>query len=123
MTLDACPGARKIGRIPVKNLWLLMLYASELTGFRGEFNDLVEADGDELADLVGQLLTKAVEHRLKRNLTRGYQRRETVLKRVRGRIDILATETRLLLQRGEVLCCFEDLTIDTPRNRLVRTAL
>jgi 5-methylcytosine-specific restriction enzyme subunit McrC len=43
--------------------------------------------------------------------------------RVRGRIDILTTEARALLSRGEVFCRFEDLTIDTPRNRLVRAAL
>jgi len=46
-----------------------------------------------------------------------------VLTRVRGRIDILTTETRQLLSKGEVFCRFEELTNDTPRNRLVRTAL
>ena len=45
------------------------------------------------------------------------------LTRVRGRIDILTTEARLLLSRGEVFCRFHDLTMDTPRNRLVRAAL
>ena len=38
-------------------------------------------------------------------------------------IDILTTEARLLLSKGEVFCRFEDLTLDTPRNRLVRAAL
>src|SRR5207249_3079062 len=48
---------------------------------------------------------------------------EMALSRVRGRIDILTTETRQLISRGEVFCRFEELTIDTPRNRLVRAAL
>ena len=65
----------------------------------------------------------AVERRIRRNLTRGYRNREMVLTRVRGRIDILTTEARLLLARGEVFCRYHDLTIDTPRNRLVRAAL
>ena len=123
MTGEPPAGARLVGRIPVRNLWLLMLYASELTRFKGEFNALVDADNDDLPDLVAQLLAKAVERRLRRNLTRGYRNREMALTRVRGRIDILTTEARQLLDRGEVFCRFHDLSIDTPRNRLVRAAL
>jgi 5-methylcytosine-specific restriction enzyme subunit McrC len=117
------PADRMIGRIPVRNLWLLMLYASELTQFRGDFKAIVEGDIDDLPDLVGRLLADAVERRIRRNLTRGYLHRESVLKRVRGRIDILTTATGLLLWKGEVACRFEDLTIDTMRNRQVRAAL
>jgi 5-methylcytosine-specific restriction enzyme subunit McrC len=64
-----------------------------------------------------------VERRLRRNLSRGYRHREVALTRVRGRIDILTTEARQLLSRGEVFCRFEELTSDTPRNRHVRAAL
>jgi 5-methylcytosine-specific restriction enzyme subunit McrC len=116
-------GERMVGHIPVRNLWLLMLYASELTRYRERFNALVESDFDDLPDMVARLLVEAVEYRLRRNLTRGYRNRQRVLTRVRGRIDILTTEARLLLSRGEVFCRFQDLTIDTPRNRLVRAAL
>jgi 5-methylcytosine-specific restriction enzyme subunit McrC len=123
MVPDLPPGERRIGRIPVRNLWLLMLYASDLTRVRGAFNAIMEGDIDDLPDLIARLLSNSVEHRLRRNLTRGYHHREMVLTRVRGRIDILTTEARQLLSRGEVFCRFQDLTIDTPRNRLVRAAL
>ena len=46
-----------------------------------------------------------------------------MVRRVRGRINILTTESRQLLSRGEVFCRYEELTVDTPRNRLVRAAL
>ncbi|WP_186190930.1 5-methylcytosine-specific restriction endonuclease system specificity protein McrC [Burkholderia gladioli] len=114
---------RKIGRIPVRNLWLLMLYASDLTRIKGAFNALVDDDLEEIPDLVGKLLAHAVEQRLRRNVSRGYQSRAQNLTRVRGRIDIVKTETQLLLSRGEVYCHFEELTTNTPRNRLVRAAL
>src|ERR1700719_2818408 len=123
MTVEPPPSDRLVGRIPVRNLWLLMLYASELTRFKGDFNALVEAENDDLPDLVARLLAKAVEHRLRRNLSRGYRNRATVLTRVRGRIDLLTTEAHLLLDKGEVFCRFQDLTVDTPRNRFVRAAL
>ena len=100
-----------------------MLYASELTRAREVCNVLTDDAIDDLPDLIAHLLANSVERRFRRNLTRGYCRRQTVTKRVRGRIDILTTEAQLLLSKGEVFCRFEELTIDTPRNRLVRAAL
>lgn len=46
-----------------------------------------------------------------------------MLPRVRGRIDILQTVTGQLLERGRIACSFEEHTMHTPRNRLVRAAL
>ena len=100
-----------------------MLYASDLTRVRGAFDAVVDEDVHDIPDLIARLLTNAVERRLRRNFTRGYCHREKVLTRVRGRINILTTESRQLLSRGEVFCRYEELTVDTPRNRLVRAAL
>ena len=123
MEMEPPAGERLVGRIPVRNLWLLMLYASDLTRHKGTFNTLFETDSNDLPDLVGRLLAEAVESRLRRNLTRGYRNREMALRRVRGRIDILTTAAHALLDKGEIFCRFHDLTIDTPRNRCVRAAL
>ena len=46
-----------------------------------------------------------------------------MLNRVRGRIDLLNTEKHQLLERGKVACQFDELTINTARNRFVRAAL
>jgi 5-methylcytosine-specific restriction enzyme subunit McrC len=42
---------------------------------------------------------------------------------VRGRIDLLTTERHRLLDRGKIACRFDELSIDTARNRFVRAAL
>ena len=112
-----------IGRIPVRNLWLLMLYASELFRTRGIGNVGLEDNPDDLPDLVAEILAHAVEVRQRRRLNLGYRSRDAVLHRVRGRIDVLNTERHRLLDRGLVACRFDELTIDTPRNRFVRAAL
>lgn len=111
-----------LDKIPVRNVWLLFLYASGLARFRDRFEAEVEESPD-FKSLVARLLCYATEKRLRRNLSFGYQRKAEVLRRVRGRIDILVTESHELIGRGEVACRFEELTIDTPRNRLVRAAL
>lgn len=108
--------------IPVRNLWMLLVYASDLARFMDRLDVQVAGDA-ELPDLLARLLINVVERRLRRSLSRGYQARKDLLSRVRGRIDWLATETGMLLRRGRVACRYEDLTHDTPRNRLVRAAL
>lgn len=112
----------QVGRIPLRNIWFLFLYAADLARFLGRFDAEVE-ESAELPDLIARLLCYAVELRLRRNLSRGYQSRSAVLTRVRGRIDILRTERGQLLDRGRIACRYDDHTLDTPRNRLVRTAL
>jgi 5-methylcytosine-specific restriction enzyme subunit McrC len=108
--------------VPVRNVWLLFLYASGLAQFHGRFDAEIETSPD-FATLIARLLCHTVEARLRRNLSFGYWTRSDVLRRVRGRIDLLETATRGLLRRGEVACRFEELTIDTPRNQFVRAAL
>ena len=113
-----------VGRIPVRNLWLLMLYASDLFRQLDASGDRsFEDNPDDLPDLVAEILSHEVERRLRRNLSYGYQFRHEVLGRVRGRIDLLYTEAHQLLHRGVVACRFDELTINTPRNRYVRSAL
>jgi 5-methylcytosine-specific restriction enzyme subunit McrC len=112
-----------IGRIPVRNLWLLMLYASDLFRMQGIGKVALEDSPDELPDLIAGILAHAVEVRQRRRLHPGYRSCDADLSRVRGRIDILATECRQLLDRGLVACWFDELTIDTRRNRFVRAAL
>jgi 5-methylcytosine-specific restriction enzyme subunit McrC len=114
---------RYIGRIPVRNLWLLMLYASDLFRTLGNAATQAEESPDDIPDLVARILARAVERRLRTPLTRSFKQRSAVLSRVRGRIDVLRTETHQLLSRGVIACNFEELTIDTPRNRFVMGAL
>ena len=113
----------RIGEIPIRNLWLLILYASDLYRELDAAKVAVEDNPDDIPDLVAEMLCRRVEHRIQRNLSYSYQSRDAVLNRVRGRIDLLSTERNRLLDRGKVACHFDELTIDTPRNRYVRAAL
>ena len=83
----------------------------------------VEDNPDDIPDLVAEMLCHQIEHRIQRGLSYGYRPRKAVLGHVRGRIDLLNTERHRLLDRGKVACRFDELTIDTARNRYVRTAL
>lgn len=108
--------------IPLRNIWLLFLYAADLARFK-EATSVQAETARDLPELLARLLAHVVEQRLRRNLSRGYQPRHAVLSRVRGRIDVLATASGQLLEQGRVACRFEEHAMDTPRNRLVRSAL
>ena len=113
-----------IGRIPVRNIWLLMLYASDLFRHIDRHKRVsVEENPDDIPDLVAEILAREVSLRLKRNMSLGYKPRKAVLRRVRGRIDLLSTERHRLLERGMIACRFNEMTVNTPRNRFVRAAL
>ncbi len=113
----------RIGRVPVRNLWLLMFYASDLFKVQGTGLGGIDEAPDDLPHLVAEILAHSVEDRIRRHLTNGYQPRHAVLNRVRGRIDVLKTVRQQQLERGKVACRFEEPTVNTSRNRLVHTAL
>jgi 5-methylcytosine-specific restriction enzyme subunit McrC len=109
--------------IPVRNIWWLMLYASDLGKAAAPSLLATEDLPEEIPDLVAEILARSVEQRQRRQLSTAFRHREAVLSRVRGRIDHLSTARRQLLAQGRIACRFEELTVDSPRNRYVRTAL
>ena len=108
--------------VPVRSLWALLVYAYDLAEFIDRFDGEAE-DAADLPELLARLLVVVTERRLRRDLSRAYLPRAEVLTRVRGRIDVLANERGQLLSRGRVACRHRPLTVDTPRNRLVRASL
>ena len=122
-TQSKTTSSRLLGKIPVRNLWLLMLYASDLYRHLGSNKVDVEDNPEDIADLVAKILCHQVEERMMRNLSYGYKSKVAVISRIRGRIDTLTTERQRLLEKGKVCCRYDDLTVDTPRNRYVRSAL
>lgn len=118
----AADSSRLIGRIPVRNIWLLMFYASDLRHC-DVARVAVEQSPDDLPDLVAEILATATQRRLRRQLRLDYCQRSSVLTRVRGRIDIFRTERQQLHLQGRVHCRYDELSVDTPGNRYVRSAL
>ncbi len=121
---DVADEVRTIGKIPVRNVWLLILYASEYyKEIEADEKVRHEENPDDIPNLVAEILTRRVEHRIKRNLTYGYRPKSLIVSRVRGRINHISTERKLLLHRGKIACSFDEMTVNTERNRFVRAAL
>lgn len=111
--------------ISIRNIWVLLLYASELFSEVEHLRKKLgrEETPDDLLEIVAEILARFVREHLLRGLTRASMVREDDLRRVRGSIDMLRTKRRLLLAKGFVACRFHEPTLNTPRNRLIRAAL
>lgn len=110
-------------KIPVRNLWLLMLYGSDLAFLNQKAFAAAEKNPERLPDLITELLCEALETRLRNGLTLGFRSVSEPLSRVRGRIDFLTTYSRRLLDHGQVHCTFERISPDTEANRFVLSAI
>jgi 5-methylcytosine-specific restriction enzyme subunit McrC len=110
-------------QIPIRNVWLLQLFASSLYRRLGAGLVAAEENPEDLPDLVGRILLEEVTSRLHTGLSVGFQQSTRDLHRVRGRINLLTTERHQLLLRGQVSCTFDEVVTDTPANRLVKAAL
>jgi 5-methylcytosine-specific restriction enzyme subunit McrC len=112
--------------IPVRSLWLLLIYSSDmLHELRSEERDSLLA-GDHDADLIGavaEVLVTEVEMRIRKQLTFHYRRTSADLTRVRGRINHLRTQTNCLLDQGRIACTYEALSVNSPRNRFIAATL
>ncbi len=69
-----------IGKIPIQNVWFLMLYASELLPFLHPEDLAIEDNPDDIPELVARVLIELVKKRLKRNLTHGHQQKNDNLR-------------------------------------------
>lgn len=108
--------------VPVENVYRLLLYAWNLVG-EGEEALLSAGNLVELHDLFAHVLAGEVGKLAARGVERGYVAREEELAGVRGRIDLGETVKRTLHLQARTACRFEELTHDTPANRILRATL
>jgi 5-methylcytosine-specific restriction enzyme subunit McrC len=109
--------------IPIRNIWYLMAYAANETAKLNSAHTSSDAFFEDLPDLVARLLVEETRLRIWGNLTVGYRSRQIELPRLRGTISHIQTARRNSFTRGQIVCRYEEITLDTTENKLVRTAL
>lgn len=109
--------------IPVRNLWLLQLFASEFQPHGNYVDSGSEYIPDNIPEFVATILADEVSARLNTGLTTGFSRASRQVDRVRGKIDVFTTMRFQLLDRGKVHCQFDQIDNDILSNRLVLAAL
>jgi 5-methylcytosine-specific restriction enzyme subunit McrC len=109
-------------RIPIQNLYYLLCYAWNHLE-QGRIVDVSRIPSTELVDLFALVLSEGVAHLARRGLEQGYKVKEDDLAGVRGRIGLLESSRKFLLQHGRAHCRFDELGSDTLANRIVKATL
>lgn len=109
-------------RIPIKNIYYMLCYSwNQLR--QGELVDVSRVPTTELVDLFALVLCDGVEHVARRGLETGYEMHEEEIAGVRGRLDILRSTRRFLPMHGRAACGFDELTVNTLPNQILKSTL
>ena len=96
--------------IPIQNIYYLLCYSWHRS-----------LDSTELVDLFATVLLTGTHHLLRRGLDQGYHVEEGELAGVRGRVNVGITARRMLLYHGRAYCQYDELTVDTLPNQILRS--
>lgn len=109
-------------RIPIRNVYYMLCYAWNYLR-QAKLTDLDRLPGENVLDLLAVVLVQGVEHLARRGLEQGYESREEEIAGVRGRIDVLRSARRFLPKHGKAACMFDELTVDTLSNQIIKSTL
>ncbi|MHC4143593.1 MAG: 5-methylcytosine-specific restriction endonuclease system specificity protein McrC [Planctomycetota bacterium] len=109
-------------KIPVKNIYYLLCYSWN-TLAEGDVVDVSAVDSTELADLFASVLIAGTNHLLRRGLAQEYKTYEDDLASIRGRIDVATSARKQLLQHGKARCIYDELSVNTLPNRLIKSTV
>jgi 5-methylcytosine-specific restriction enzyme subunit McrC len=110
------------GEIPVRNAWYLLLYAWDMARWRGRWPAASEGS-PSLLRLMARVLAAATRDLLQHQLGRAHMVHRETLRGIRGRVDFAESLKRLTFEHAAAHCVFPELSIDTPKNRILRATL
>lgn len=108
--------------IRIQNIYHMLAYAFHVLHEQG-YAEVATEDFDNTAELLAAILSRGVNSQLKRGLGREYIPRTESLSTLRGRIDVTETvKTRAILRR-QMVCDYDEFSIDTPMNRILKATM
>lgn len=108
--------------VPIKNLYLLLLYAWDLLD-TGETVDVGNLETQHPQNLLAYVLFEAIERIVRRGFDRTYVTNLAESSTIRGSIDFGETVRRGSLQRCAVVCRADELSVDSLENRVLKSTL
>ena len=105
--------------IPVQNVYYLLAYAWD--HFRaGEELNVSDSECPNVHNLLAMLLSRGIKRLPSKGIDRDYREFVEATPRLRGRVDVLASHRRMTHLSGRMICEFDELTIDTLPNQILK---
>ncbi len=114
--------AAQSGAVPIRNAWHMLLYAWELAQWKGKWSAEIEG-APNLLGLLAKILVENVRLLLRRQLGREFLSAQREIRGLRGKLCFADSVKRISFESGRAVCRFSELSVDTPRNRIIYSTL
>lgn len=108
--------------IPIKNIYYMLTYAFKVLNENG-YKSIETESFDNIAELCSAILVKGMNNQLKRGLARNYIPNTDTLSGVKGKIDISSSIKKQTLINKQLVCEYDEFTIDDEKNRIIKATL
>ena len=108
--------------IPIRNIYYMLSYAFQVLNEQG-YKSIETEQFENVAELCAAILSKGISLLIKRGIGREYIETTEPLSSLRGRIEISESiKTRSLLKR-QMVCTYDDFSVNTYMNRIIKTTM
>lgn len=108
--------------IRIQNIYHMLAYAFQTLQGQG-YRDITAEEFDNTADLLAEILSRAVSLQLKRGLGREYVDREDMLSSPRGKIELSESLKARSILRRQLVCSYDEFNTDTRMNRILKATI
>ncbi len=108
--------------IRIQNIYYMLAYAFQVLSEQG-YRNLATEDFDNTAELCAAILIRGISTQIKRGLGKEYLSQTEALSTIRGKIDISETIKTQALQRKQMVCDYDEFSVNSYMNRIIKSTL
>ena len=108
--------------IRIQNIYYMLSYAFQVLNEQG-YKQVATEEFENVAELCAAILIKGVSLQIKRGLGKEYVLQTESLSALRGKIDISASVKEQSMLKKQLVCNYDEFSINSYMNRIIRTTM
>lgn len=100
----------------------MLAYAFQVLNEQG-YRNIATEDFENTAELCAAILARGINTQIKRGLGKEYIPRTEALSSLRGKIDITESIKTQALQRKQLVCSYDELSVNSYMNRIIKSTV
>lgn len=108
--------------IRIQNIYYMLSYAFQVLNEQG-YKQVATEDFDNVAELCAAILIKGISLQIKRGLGKEYVVQSEPLSSLRGKIDISASVKQQSMLKKQLVCNYDEFSVNSYLNRIIRTTM
>lgn len=108
--------------IRIKNIYYMLSYAFQILNEQG-YKQIATEEFENVAELCSAILAKGISSQIKRGLGKEYVLQTKSLSSLCGRIDISTSVKEQSMLRKQLVCNYDEFSINSYMNRILRTTM